>query len=76
MPLKRDSLERQLQAAQEVLDGVKQQLLEKGVAEADLKKQPAYRDAHGDLRTVKRRLEVVADKEALTAAAPEATESE
>ena len=69
MPLKRESLERQLRAAQEVLDGVKKQLLDKGVSEENLKKQPAYRDAHGDLRTVKRRLEVVADKESLAAAA-------
>lgn len=76
MPLKRESLERQLRAAQEVLDGVKKQLLDKGVAEADLKKQPAYRDAHGDLRTVKRRLEVVADKESLAAAAAVASEEE
>jgi len=67
MPLKRESLERQLAAAQEALDAVKKNLLEKGIDESDLKNQPAYRDAHGDLRTVKRRLEVVADKEALAA---------
>jgi hypothetical protein len=67
MPLKRESLERQLVAAQEVLEEVKKSLLAKGVEETALKKQPAYRDAHGDMRTIKRRLQVVSANEALTA---------
>lgn len=65
MPLKRDSLERQLEQSQTILDQVKADLIEKGVAESDLKKQPKYRDASGDLRTVKRRLEAVTAKEAI-----------
>jgi hypothetical protein len=65
MPLKRDSLERQLKQSQTVLDKVKADLVAKGVAEGDLKKQPKYRDANGDLRTIKRRLAAVTAKEAI-----------
>ncbi|MDC0274082.1 hypothetical protein OAK91_05065 [Planctomycetaceae bacterium] len=68
MPLKRESLERQLVVAQEVLEEIKKGLIEKGIAETELKKQPAYRDAHGDMRTVKRRLVVVTENEERTAA--------
>jgi len=76
MPLTRESLERQLQQAQEVVDQVKQDLIGKGVAESDLKKQPKYRDAHGDYRTVKRRLIVVQEKEALTASLAKSSNEE
>ena len=65
MPLKRDSLERQLEQTQAVLEQVKTELIEKGVSESDLNKQPKYRDASGDMRTVKRRLEAVTAKEAI-----------
>ena len=65
MPLKRDSLERQLQQTQAVLDQVKSDLVGQGVAETDLKKQPKFRDASSDLRTIKRRLAAVAAKEAI-----------
>jgi hypothetical protein len=69
MPLKRESLERQLEQTQAVLGQVKADLIEQGVAESDLNKQPKYRDASGDLRTVKRRLNAVSAKEAITAGA-------
>ena len=68
MPLKRESLERQLEQSQAVLDHVKAELIGQGVAESDLNKQPKYRDASGDLRTIKRRLHAVSAKEAIGAA--------
>ena len=71
MPLKRESLERQLEQSQAVLDQVKADLVKQGVAESDLKKQPKYRDASGDLRTIKRRLQAVSAKEAIAASASE-----
>ena len=76
MPLKRDSLERQLEQTKSVLDQVKAELMEKGVAEGDLKKQPKYRDASGDMRTVKRRLQVVTANEAIGADAGDSSDDE
>ena len=71
MPLKRESLERQLEQSQSILDQVKADLTAQGVAESDLKKQPKYRDVSGNMRTIKRRLDAVSAKEAITAAAGE-----
>lgn len=67
MPLKRESLERQLEQAQAAVEQVKSDLTERGVADSDLSRQPKYRDASADLRAVKRRLNAVTAKEAIGA---------
>lgn len=67
MPQSRADLERQLQAARARRDAVAARLQQQGIAAADLRKQPAWRNAHAAYRQLTRRLRAVAAKEQLVA---------
>ena len=67
MPLKRDSLERQLEHADQKLKAIAAELTAAGIDEKDLKRQPKWKAAQAEFRTVKSRLMSVTAKEAIGA---------
>ena len=68
MPLSRTTLERQLQAANADLATFSKSLQEKGLTEAQYKKNALWRSLNANIRTVRRRLAAVAQTEANNAA--------
>ncbi len=68
MPLSRTTLERQLQTANEDLASFAKSLQEKGLAEAEFKRNTKWRSLNANIRTVRRRLAAVAQTEANNAA--------
>ncbi len=68
MPLSRSTLERQLQAANSDLAKYSKSLQEKGLTEAECKKNAQWRKLNAGIRTVRRRLQAVAETEANNAA--------
>ncbi len=68
MPLSRGTLERQLQAANADLAAFAKALQEKGLTEAQFKRNTKWRALNADIRTVRRRLAAVAGTEANNAA--------
>ena len=68
MPLSRNTLERQLQTANAELAAFSKSLQEKGLSEAQFKKNAIWRSLNADIRTVRRRLAAVAQTEANNAA--------
>ena len=68
MPQSRQDLERQLQEAKQRRDALASRLQqESGLTEKDLRKQPAWRNAHATCRQLTRRLRAVSAKEDLAA---------
>lgn len=67
MPQSRDELERQLSQAKERRASVATRLQQSGLAEKDLRKQPAWRNAHAVCRQLTRRLRAVSAREELAA---------
>ena len=67
MPLSRTTLERQLQAANTDLQTYAKSLQEKGLTEAEFKKNTLWRSLNANIRTVRRRLAAVAKTEATNA---------
>jgi hypothetical protein len=65
MPLSRQNLERQLADAKTRRDACVARLQQQGVAEKDLKRQPAWRNADAACRQLSRRLRAVSAKEKL-----------
>ncbi len=72
MPLKRDSLERQLEHAEQKLKAIATELTAAGIDEKDLKRQSKWKAAQADLRKIKSRLMSVTAKEAIGASSEEA----
>lgn len=68
MPLSRTTLERQLQAANADLATFAKSLQEKGLTEAQYKKNALWRSLNANIRTVRRRLAAVGKTEANNAA--------
>ena len=68
MPLSRSTLERQLEAANADLATFAKSLQERGLGEAEFKKNTKWRSLNANIRTVRRRLAAVAVTEANTAA--------
>ena len=68
MPLSRTTLERQLQAANADLATFAKSLQEKGLTEAQYKRNTKWRLLNANIRTVRRRLAAVAGVEANNAA--------
>lgn len=68
MPLSRATLERQLEAANADLAAYAKTLQEKGLTEADFKRNTKWRSLNADIRTVRRRLSAVTTTEANNAA--------
>ena len=68
MPLSRTTLERQLQAANADLATFAKSLQEKGLTEAEFKRNTTWRALNANIRTVRRRLAAVAQTEANNAA--------
>ena len=68
MPLSRSTLERQLEADNADLATFAKSLKEKGLGEAEFKKNTKWRSLNANIRTVRRRLAAVAVTEANTAA--------
>lgn len=68
MPLSRPTLERQLEAANADLAAYVKTLQEKGLTEADFKRNTKWRSLNAGIRTVRRRLAAVAGVEANNAA--------
>ena len=68
MPLSRSTLERQLQAANADLATFAKTLQEKGLTEAQFKRNTKWRSLNAEIRTVRRRLAAVAATEANNAA--------
>ena len=68
MPLSRGTLERQLQAANADLAAFSKTLQEKGLTEAECKRNARWRSLNAEIRTVRRRLAAVANTEANNAA--------
>lgn len=64
MPLSRQTLERQLQAANDDLAAYAKTLQAKGLSESDFKKNAKWRSLNANIRTVRRRLAAVANTEA------------
>jgi hypothetical protein len=64
MPLSRATLERQLQAANADLATYAKSLQEKGLTEAEFKRNTKWRSLNANIRTVRRRLSAVAGTEA------------
>jgi len=64
MPLSRTTLERQLQAANADLATYAKSLQEKGLTEAEFKRNTKWRSLNANIRTVRRRLAAVAGTEA------------
>ncbi len=64
MPLSRTTLERQLQAANADLAAYAKGLQEKGLTEAQFKRNTKWRSLNASIRTVRRRLAAVAGTEA------------
>ena len=64
MPLSRSTLERQLQAANADLATFAKTLQEKGLTEAQFKRNTKWRSLNAGIRTVRRRLAAVAGVEA------------
>ena len=64
MPLSRPTLERQLQAANADLAAYAKNLQEKGLTEAQFKRNATWRSLNADIRTIRRRLAAVAGTEA------------
>lgn len=68
MPLSRSTLERQLEAANADLATFAKSLQEKGLGEAEFKRNTKWRSLNANIRTVRRRLAAVSVTEANTAA--------
>ncbi|HEY0981633.1 MULTISPECIES: hypothetical protein [unclassified Schlesneria] len=68
MPLSRTTLERQLAAANADLATFSNSLKEKGLGEAEFKRNTKWRSLNATIRTVRRRLAAVGVTEANTAA--------
>lgn len=68
MPLSRTTLERQLQTANADLATFAKSLQEKGLTEAQYKRNALWRSLNANIRTVRRRLAAVAQTEANNAA--------
>ena len=68
MPLSRSTLERQLQAANADLAAFSKTLQEKGLTEAQYKKNTKWRSLNAEIRTVRRRLAAVTQTETNNAA--------
>lgn len=68
MPLSRSTLERQLQSANADLATFAKTLQEKGLTEAQYKRNAKWRELNAGIRTVRRRLAAVAGTEANNAA--------
>jgi hypothetical protein len=68
MPLSRTTLERQLQTANSDLAACAKTLQEKGLTEADLKRNTKWRSLNAHIRTIRRRLAAVTATEANNAA--------
>ena len=64
MPLSRTTLERQLKDANADLAKCAKSLQERGLSEADCKKNAQWRSLNANIRTVRRRLQAVAETEA------------
>lgn len=64
MPLSRATLERQLQAANADLATYAKSLQEKGLTEAEFKRNTKWRSLNANIRTVRRRLAAVSGTEA------------
>lgn len=59
MPLSRPTLERQLEAANADLAAFVKTLQEKGLSEADYKRNTTWRSLNADIKTVRRRLTAI-----------------
>ena len=68
MPLSRSTLERQLKDANADLAKCTKALQEKGLTEAECKRNSSWRSLNAGIRTVRRRLAAVAETEANNAA--------
>lgn len=68
MPLSRQTLERQLQAANADLAAYAKTLQEKGLTEAEFKRNTKWRSLNAGIRTVRRRLAAVTQTETNNAA--------
>ena len=68
MPLSRTTLERQLEAANADIATFAKGLKEKGLTEAEFKRNTRWRKLNADIRTIRRRLAAVAGTEANNAA--------
>ena len=64
MPLSRTTLERQLQAANADLATFAKSLQEKGLTEAQYKKNTKWRQLNANIRTIRRRIAAVTQTEA------------